>query len=308
MRVGFPRDDAERLALLECLFAADPDPAERAKDAQRSADAGDIDLAGLIGAWDDRVAIAAGLFCRMPDASAFVWPPHAVAADRETRQTAAVEILHETIHLMRSQRCPFAQAMVEPDSTEQREALESAGFRKLAVLKYLQRPLDRPISACTDGLCESIAFDDDSRARFEAVLERTYLQTLDCPDFSGLRTAGDAIRSYRSAGDFTPERWRLFEDGGDDVGVVIVNDRPEERSREIVYVGVVSEARRRGIARRAILDVLKEAAADDCDSVLAAVDDANEPAVRLYFELGFVPTFERVVYLWRDDSVDFPGD
>ncbi|MBA3316272.1 MAG: GNAT family N-acetyltransferase [Planctomycetota bacterium] len=301
MRIGFPRDESERFAALRCLFADDPQPAERAREALRLFASAEIDLRGLVGAWDDETAVAAGLFCKLPDDSAFVWPPVA-GEDANDIVAVAAAILRTVTVLAAEQGCTYAQAAVDPSRADQCHALEASGFRSLALLRYLQRPLDRPLPGVRADSGKFLTFDHRHERRFEAVIERTYHGSLDCPGFTGLRSAADAIRSYQHSGEFTPQRWRLVENEGDDVAVILVNDRPDDRVREIVYLGVVPEARQQGIAQQLIIDSLAEAMADGCDAVLAAVDAANDPAAKLYSRLGFVPNFERAIYLWAEKS------
>jgi ribosomal protein S18 acetylase RimI-like enzyme len=91
-------------------------------------------------------------------------------------------------------------------------------------------------------------------------------------------------------------------DNYDDVAVIIVNDHLADRSREIVYLGVVPKARGAGLARRLVEDAIEEAMSDGCESIVTAVDAANERAIALYSRSGFVPLYERDIFIWRPNS------
>ena len=298
MRIGPPRTPCERSAALACLFQHDARVSDRVANATALADLGEIELSGLVAAWSGDEAVAAGLLHIAADGSAFVWPPELSVAIR-TSDGIAVEVLNELADRAEKAGCTFLQAAVAPERNDQRRALESAGFDEIAELIYLQHPLGRDLPERETLSGRWIAFSDADEARFAATAERTYVASQDCPAFAGVRTAADSLRSYRSAGSFTPERWQIIEQSGCDVGIILVNDHPEDRSREIIYVGVTPEARGRGIGRTMISAVLHEAVFDSCEAVLAAADSNNRPALEIYDRLGFFPCGRQVVSIRR---------
>lgn len=300
MRIDFPREREERAEVLRCLFADDPSPRDRVAEALQLCEAGEIDLSGLVGARIDGRPVAAGLACKLPDGTAFAWPP-SVLPDVSQREEFAVGVVHTLLNWAASHGSRYVQAAVDPQRADHRAAFAAAGFRQIARLRTLQRPLDRPLSRTTDLCGRSVSFQPAVEERFWRVVERTYQDSLDCPAFDGVRTADEALHSYRFAGDFTPQRWRLVERAGDDVAVVIVNDHSSERSREIVYLGVVPEARGAGLARCLVEEVISEAMSEDCDSVLTAVDVVNDRALGLYARAGFVPLHDREIFIWQSN-------
>lgn len=56
---------------------------------------------------------------------------------------------------------------------------------------------------------------------------------------------------------------------------------------ELVYLGVVPEARGRGIGRALLAQAIRDTAEMGLPQMGLAVDVANQPAVRLYEEAGF---------------------
>lgn len=305
MRIGPPSDRQEQEAVLGFLLGETDGAAasERLREAMAFADDGGIDLGGLVAAWEQGQIVAAVLSWVGADGSAFVWPPE-VAADRADQEEIAVRLLSEVVERADAAGCPFAQTLLERDREDHRRCFERAGFRHLTDLVFLQRSLgdDLPQPETIDGFL--VPFADESEQRFADAVERTYVGSRDCPGFAGVRSPADALRSYRHAGTFTPERWQLVEQGGVDVAVVLVNDRPDESTQEIVYLGVTPEVRRGGLARRLVAQVLAAAKEAGCESVLSAVDATNEPAVRLYDRLGFFPIARRAIYLRRGVSRD----
>lgn len=296
MRIGPPQTDQERFEAFRCLLGSREDAADQARDALVLTESGEIGLDGLIAAWSDGVPLAAGLFCLGPDGSANVWPPE-VRPGCATPQTLATDVLREMAARIDAAGSPLAQSAIDPERHDQRSTLESVGFRKIADLLYLQRPLDRDIPVARPVDSGVADFRDEIASRFAAVISRTYVASADCPAFAACRPADEALRSYRYVGEFTPQRWRLVEQAGDDLGVILVNDRPDTRAREIVYLGVVPEARRQGIARSLIEAALAEAAADGLDAVLTTADAENAAAVSLYRRLGFFDAGTRSVFV-----------
>lgn len=298
MRIGPPATEQERAEALACLLRVDGDSggSERLCEGIALAESGEIDLGGLVAVWQEGRAVCAALFGLSPDGSAFVWPPEVRAGGRHED---AVAVLGEIAAQVDLSGCLFAQAIVEQDRPDHRAALEAAGFPYLTDLLYLQRPLGVPSPQPGAVAHRLVPYSDASAARFAAVIERTFTDSHDCPGFTGIRSAANALRSYRCAGDFTPQRWRLVERGPEDVAVILVNDRPEERAREIIYFGVVPEARRQGLGQELVATALHEARDAGLDCVVAAVDASNAPALDLYSRLGFLPASRRALFLRR---------
>jgi ribosomal protein S18 acetylase RimI-like enzyme len=94
-----------------------------------------------------------------------------------------------------------------------------------------------------------------------------------------------------------PERWWLARAGGEPVGVLLLNDGADGVGWEVVYVGVVVEARRRGVGREIMRKALFETKAAGVPHLALAVDARNRPARELYRRLGFEPYERREVFL-----------
>jgi GNAT superfamily N-acetyltransferase len=162
---------------------------------------------------------------------------------------------------------------------------------------YLEKVLARPVEV-PHPVLETIVFDPRTNAdRFARILEQTYSGSLDCPAINGVRTGSEALEGHRNSGVFDASRWKIYRDGGIDAGVLLLNDHPEQNSWEVVYVGVVPEARGRGLGKSMLLSGLSEARDSGRASVLLAVDRRNKYARRVYSELGFVELGLRAVYV-----------
>lgn len=204
----------------------------------------------------------------------------------------------------RRHRARLIQTLLEPDGADPAAcALERAGFRRLAMLLYMRRPV------CEDDrhlpLSDRIVWRRYTRLRhrkFADTIRATYRDSLDCPGLRGLRTVHDAIRTHKQTGRFRPKRWRLAVLGRSAVGVAMVNDL---RGRgELVYLGVVPEARGGGIGRDLLHRAIRDTAEMGFGQMGLAVDADNTPALRLYRCAGFAETHRRLAYFVPRENLD----
>ena len=135
---------------------------------------------------------------------------------------------------------------------------------------------------------------------FRQTLLRTYEETRDCPEVSDVRTADEIIAGHQAQGTVPPEGWWLALDGAQPVGVTLLVQLIEG-DWEIVYTGVVPEARRRGFGREMLARALNQARAGGAEQLTLSVDGRNTPAWDLYRSAGFTAVDRRAVYLavWR---------
>jgi GNAT superfamily N-acetyltransferase len=286
-----------RTSVLRTLLKAAADSHARGAIAAllEAAARGTLPLDGLLVAGEADRPLGAALYVPQPDGSAFVWPPIVLpATDAETVADALLTDLRARLDAL---GVWLGQCLLETGNAEDRTRLARNEFTHLADLVYLEKTLARPRPAPGTEL-ETILFDPVANAdRFASALERTYAGTLDCPGLTGLRTAAEALESHKLAGQFDPAWWRIFRVADEDAGVLLLNDHPEQNAWEVVYLGVVPEARGRGLGRAMLLSGLADARAAGRGSVLLAVDSRNKYARRIYSELGFVELGTRSAFV-----------
>ena len=233
------------------------------------------------------------------------------------RTSSEVSALGMAIHAAAegcADACDLAQALLEPNRPLDLAAFEAGGLRRLATLDYLEKELTRPgherapigpsplpagwtIEPAADARTlagnDSSALGAERRSELARVLDESYKETLDCPGLAGLRATPDVLDGHFGIGP-RPRFWLVARRNGTALGVCLANGAPNAASAELVYLGLAREARGLGIAR-ALLDALLDACTASRIGVLSlAVDQQNEPALRLYRARGFRTTSSRI--------------
>jgi mycothiol synthase len=183
--------------------------------------------------------------------------------------------------------CKLAQALAHPDELHFTKPLVRCGFRPITRMHQLGHDLV-DVAEETPAPLHYESYRPSLRALFAATLERTYEGTLDCPELNGKRTIDEILAGHRGQGTFHPEFWWLAYDGAAPVGVVMLVEVPGGTTWELAYLGIVPEFRGRRLGRAMSLHVLQALRAQPATRVLLAVDERNDPALRLYQSLGFV--------------------
>ncbi len=208
----------------------------------------------------------------------------------------------------------LGQALVDPRELLQLEAFERGGMQRLATLSYLERPMSDRVSGrwgplAPGELPEDIRFerwDPSRRDELIATLERTYVDTLDCPALAGLRRGQDILEGHLHSGQHEPELWTVvrFASGpraGQPAGVSLFNSSPAldggQGSIELVYLGLVPEARGRGLGSLVLRHAFSLLAGRKERAIVLAVDERNGPALALYRSAGFKPVIRRVAFI-----------
>lgn len=290
MAVEVPR--SERATAIRRLVGGDPGAARRVLD---RIDQGDLPLAGLWFAGRDLVRRPPVLLAVLGAGRTVSLVLSPIADDRE--QAVATRMIREVVAGLKVP-ADIAQVMLEAGRSRESRSLLEAGFRRLATLRFMDRPIDsrertEPLPA---GVTIRSCGHDDP-IHLAALLGRTYEDTLDCPGLAGLRRVEDVLAGHRAAGRFDPESWTILEVDGVGVGVSFANPNPEVGCVELVYFGLVKQARGRGLARRLLVHAIADAGRHGLRRLTLAVDERNLPAITLYRRLGFTPGGVREAFI-----------
>jgi mycothiol synthase len=241
------------------------------------------------------IGLRGALVCLpVPGRSALVWPPGAEDDRREETEDA---LLRHAAAWLRRRGVKLAQTLLAPEEEHLAAPLLRNGFAVITRLWYLRHDLNLPLHCLNAPVRLDHQPFNECDAIFRQTLARTYEGTQDCPEINGVRSIEDILEGHRAQGVFDPERWWLAHLADLPVGVVLMMESADSGDWEVAYLGVVPEARRRGFGREMMLHALCAARAAGAPAVTLSVDARNQPAWKLYRELGFEPFDQRLVYL-----------
>lgn len=228
--------------------------------------------------------------------SGMVFTSTPTTAEEETELAAVIRRASAS-----ARRVRLAQALLDPAEARSRSAFEQAGYLHVGDLAYMRRLMPRvgeaSDPASRDGwpagatVRPYVSTDDSAMVD---LLERTYIDTLDCPELRGMRETADVLESHRLTGTFDPKLWWLLELDGKLEGAMLLNPCPDHDTVELVYLGLAPPARGRGLGLRMMEMGLGLLAGRREKHLTCAVDERNTPAWRLYERLGFTRFARRV--------------
>ncbi|MBC7816529.1 MAG: GNAT family N-acetyltransferase [Planctomycetaceae bacterium] len=295
---------------LELLFSSLPADVRSPRIAEvlREIEEGDFDPQHLLLAKSDSVPVGVQLTVIRDDDVGMVWPP-VVAAELNGLSSEAIEdaLLCEAVRGLDATKAWIGQSLLEPAQTREHAALRRNGFTRLTELRFFERMLADTSDRSQRDPTVRLKYEPYRRSRnriaFANLLEATYRGTLDCPEFNGVRDGQQSLKNHEAAGSFSPDMWRIYRRDGGAVGVLLLVERADQQAWEVLYVGVVEEARRSGIGRAMLLDALQAARDADAKRLLIVADARNLPAVVLYESLGFLPIATRVAFVRLANSL-----
>lgn len=244
------------------------------------------------------------LLVSQSDGTMYVWPAETLGGlhpqdDLEIRRA----LYEEAIRVVDAPEIWIGQSLLETDQTEQSQELAQHGFPRLTDLVFMNCsvPVLPEAAESADATCSefwaSEPFDKSANgAEFAALVEQTYESTRDCPELNGTRDGWESLESHRQAGEYSPERWRLFRHEGQAAGLLLLTEHPPEAVWEVVYFGVGPRFRGMGFGKRVLEAGIDLAQANGIREIVLAVDVRNSPAMRLYEELNFTQFDRRIVH------------
>src|SRR5262245_41993825 len=261
----------------------------------RLLEAGELDACGIFLARDAGQLRGAVVCMPLAGAGGLVWPPQTLPGPQSEQVEDA--LLRAAKEYLGDHGARLAQVLLSPEESSYTPALERNGFQFLARLDYLRHDLSAPPESppCADPFAFH-TYDEESAPAFHRALADSYQGTLDCPELNGLRSIDEIIAGHKAQGAFDPRLWWLACEGTRPVGVLLTT-KLDESTWDLSYVGVVPQARRRGLGRRLTQLALSQAHQAGARQLTVAVDQRNEPARKLYARLGFQLANSRDVYL-----------
>lgn len=222
----------------------------------------------------------------------------------QAERSACVRATCDFLAANKALEVQVAQGLPDPKEHWSVRALLDSGFITVGHLSYMRRPIgDRTGMPATppvwpEGVEVVPLTHLDPKSWDEtlvAALNRTYLATLDCPELCGMRTTEDILASHKATGVFDPALWWVFLRQGEAHGCLLLTRCPEQRTLELVYLGISPELRGRGLSHAALaMGILSARPSCVGWNVACAVDLRNVPALKVYGRLGFRSFSERL--------------
>lgn len=236
--------------------------------------------------------LAVQLVLPQAGAMAVCWPPTCKPGQQHqfTALWAAVRAA------MRRRGVSLFQCLV-PDNDLLSESLMTAlGFRRITHLIAMRYRHDARRCAVREPLLREnvtpVAVDREMESAFEETLFATYAESWDAPEMDEYQRREDILAGYAAP---HCRRWLLRDEPGRDVGALVLTE--QDHVGQLNYLGVVPQARRRGVARAAVEWSLGYFCQHDVAHVMVRLDARNEPALRLYERSGFVESHRDVLFL-----------
>jgi ribosomal protein S18 acetylase RimI-like enzyme len=274
---------------------------EQLSQMQQAVEAGEIPLDDLLVALVDAQPVGAVLAVRRAGGMAFVWPPATIDGAGNT----ARELLRNVAGRLDAGGTQFAQCLLETDDALGKALMDDGGFPYCTDILLLSRAVAPEFPSLALSTTD---YDATVHSLFVQVIERTFSGTLDCPALSRLRNGETVLAAHRATGRFDPASWQVFHFGDAAVGLLLAVDHPDRGVREIAYLGVVPEARGRGIGRAMLCEAIEQARRAGCDSVEVSVDACNRYALEIYRHLSFSVQRRMAVHLRLRPPTDVPSD
>lgn len=264
---------------------------------------GELDPAGLLAARGPRGLVGALVCMTAPGASSLLWPPQVVPGSPDAADIEDA-LVRQASDWLRQRGARLAQTLLPADEVHLAAPLLRNGFVHVTCLWYMRHDLE--LSAALLATPERLTYCPYSRdpARFQETLPRTYMNSRDCPEVTGVRTVEEIVAGHQAQGVHAAARWWLALAADHPIGVLLLTEMPEWNGWDISYVGVVPEARRHGWGHELIRKAIVETRLTEATQLTLSVDARNQPAWRLYRRLGFEAYDQREVYLaiWRRAS------
>lgn len=245
------------------------------------ADRGEVSIDLLFASFGQGALLSAAVAVESPGAAALVsFPTNAPDAAREEATVAVLEAVCEAAW---ATPLVLLEALVPEGAVAATRSLQEAGFRRLTRLVYLTRVVDSPAVPFRppSGL-RWVAYSEASKPLFCTVLEQSYVQSLDCPELTGIRSTEDVLAGHQATGTFDPSNWWVAMVNDEPAGILCLNRVTGQTATEIVYVGVASTFRGRGIGNALLARAVSESHRVSAKLVTLAVDERNVPARELY--------------------------
>ena len=164
---------------------------------------------------------------------------------------------------------------------------ESCGYSLLSQVETVCLPLTEPVTAPHPSPLQFAAGAEHRRNELANIIQATYQASLDCPKLQQFRSIEDILDSYEHQG-IAPAGWSFVQYKGETMGCLLMSAFSQQRTWELTYLGLIPEARGKGWGNQIVQYGCFLAAQHGAELVITSVDKANQPALDIYHQRGFM--------------------
>ncbi len=212
--------------------------------------------------------------------------------------------LRQCVHEAALADLTMVQMLLEPADAAGIQMANNAGLWQLATLQYMERrtPRFRGSVELPSGY-QLETYTPPAHDDFIHAIEKSYVDTRDCPALTGLRSIDDVVAGHKAVGVFDPSLWFMVRDAARaPIGCLLLGYVPQRDALDLVYLGLAPEARGKGVARALMQLLLRTAVERKTTLMSLAVDAQNTPARNLYRRFGYSMVSERVAMVSRTSA------
>lgn len=220
---------------------------------------------------------------------------------------AVQQQVERQVQTIRALGFEHVQAVVAEQDETTRAVLESSNFRKLTHVSHLWMqvsgagPTDEPETPMpassesrptASGTLTWRAARSYPAVELERLVSQTFIDTLDCPQLNGMRAPDTVLAGFLDGADLSAqEHWFVLESRSENAEPELVAclflAKHANELLELVYMGVIPNARRRGLGGALLQHAVQTARDLAARIMVVAVDDDNWPAMNIYLRHGF---------------------
>ena len=268
-------------------------------DLLESAAAGHIQIRPVIGAYrGGRLGLAVAGVESLGSSNLILLPFEAASPGQLEGATLA---LRRALRVSCNHGVTLSQVIGPEGPSRWDVALREAGMQRLTHLTYLtlrvsngeMNSTERPYGTAEEWL----SFSPETEPFFCEALQQSYLQSLDCPELTEMRSATQMLLAHRAAGSFDPAIWFVVMSANRPHGVLLLSRARRDPAMEIVYMGAAQVARGSGVADALMMKAIEVARQSGVQTLILAVDVRNEQAMRFYQRWKFQEVARRAAWI-----------
>jgi ribosomal protein S18 acetylase RimI-like enzyme len=237
--------------------------------------------------------VAAAYFKRLPGNVATLGGVRAA----DSFANVAVSLVTQLNDTLRSYAIPQIQAIVDVADPSTADIVGRSGFDRLTTVQHLALDLASAQPAAEDRRVNGAGVKPMAihwlpathlaKSRVERLIDATFVGTLDCPALNELRQQPQVLEGMLDGRDFRRvASWDLLVIDRELVGCVFLSEHPPNVA-ELAYMGLVPAARGKKLGHELMKRAMERSKLLGSCALLAAVDENNTPAIKLYSKFGF---------------------